>query len=69
MINFSTAARLAEPSGVFVLLTHEITLLESLLPTFATVWKLQQTVKILQGGLHPRIYLLRRTQTSLFLMK
>ncbi len=60
------AARLAVPGAIFVLLTHEITLLESLLPIFASVWELQQVVKILQGGLHPRIYLLRRTQASLF---
>jgi tRNA (guanine6-N2)-methyltransferase len=59
------AARLAEPSGIFALLTHEIALLESLLPTLASVWELQQEVKILQGGLHPRIYLLRRTRTPL----
>lgn len=59
------AARLTAPEGIFVLLTHEITLLESLLPSFSTMWELQQVVKILQGGLHPRIYLLRRTQTSI----
>ncbi len=57
------AARLAAPDATFVLLTHEITLLESLLPTFTTLWDVHDVVKILQGGLHPRIYLLRRTQT------
>lgn len=60
----SEAARLAAPGAIFALLTHEITLLESLLPTFAAVWDLRQVVKILQGGLHPRIYLLRRTNVS-----
>lgn len=59
------AARLAVPNATFALLTHEIALLESLLPTFTTLWNVQDVVKILQGGLHPRIYLLRRTRASL----
>jgi len=59
------AARLAVPDAIFALLTHEITLLENLLPRFAEVWELQEVVKILQGGLHPRIYLLRRTRVPL----
>lgn len=57
------AARLAVPGAKLALLTQEIKLLEGLLPAFTTRWEVQEVVKILQGGLHPRIYLLRRTET------
>ena len=54
------AARLAMPSAHLILLTHEIALLERILPSFVNVWEVQDVVKVLQGGLHPRVYVLRR---------
>jgi tRNA (guanine6-N2)-methyltransferase len=54
------AARIAKPKAHFVVLTHEITLFEALLPDYERFWKLRRTVKVFQGGLHPRIYVLER---------
>jgi len=54
------AARVAMPSAKLVVLTHEITLFERVLQNFSKVWKIEEVVKVFQGGLHPRIYLLRR---------
>ena len=53
------AARLATPAAYLILLTHEIALLERILPSFADVWKVQDVVRVLQGGLHPRVYVMR----------
>lgn len=55
------AARVAEPKARFVLLTHEIKLFENTLEQYATLWQLKKLVKVEQGGLHPRIYLLQRS--------
>jgi tRNA (guanine6-N2)-methyltransferase len=52
------AHRVAARGARLVLLTHEVTLVERILPDFADRWRLRRTVRILQGGLHPRIYLL-----------
>jgi len=57
------AARVATPRARLVLLTHEIKLFESVLQD-STEWTLQDVVKIFQGGLHPRIYLLHRAGSS-----
>ncbi|HLG64336.1 MAG TPA: methyltransferase domain-containing protein [Ktedonosporobacter sp.] len=57
----SEAARLAAPDARFTLLTHEITLFEEVLKQFSNMWQVQEVVKIFQGGLHPRIYVLQRT--------
>ena len=53
-------ARITEPGGRLVLLTHEITLFESLLSDFSDRWQHQGTHMVYQGGLHPRIYTLLR---------
>lgn len=60
----SEAARLAAPRARFILLTHEITLFEEVLKQFSDRWKVQEAIKIFQGGLHPRIYMLQRAATS-----
>lgn len=54
------AHRVAAPGARLVLLTHEVSLLERILPDFATRWRVRQATRILQGGLHPRIYQLER---------
>jgi ubiquinone/menaquinone biosynthesis C-methylase UbiE len=54
------AARVGVKGAQFLLLTHTIQLLEEILPQFEEVWKVKDVIKICQGGLHPRIYLLER---------
>lgn len=55
------AARVTRPAGQFVLITHEIRLMESLLPRFSGEWDLHSERQVYQGGLHPHIYhLIRR---------
>lgn len=54
------AHRVAAPGARLTLLTHEVSLLERLLPDFADRWHVRRMIRILQGGLHPRIYLLER---------
>lgn len=53
------AARVAKPGARFVLLTHEIRLLEPLLRS-TNDWKTENVLKITLRGLHPRIYVLTR---------
>lgn len=52
------AARVARKDALFVLITHEIRLIESLLQQ-QKQWTLLQTLNITLNGLHPRIYVLR----------
>ena len=54
------AGRVAAPGARAVFITHEIRLMERTLRDCAALWTLQQEVKVFQGGLHPRIYLLER---------
>jgi tRNA (guanine6-N2)-methyltransferase len=54
------AARVAVPDARLVVITHEIRLIEKLLSSI-TYWHTEQTLKITLNGLHPRIYVLRRT--------
>src|SRR5439155_22215454 len=54
------AARVAKPGGKFVLLTHEIRLMESLLVQPGG-WTEVKILRVRVGGLYPRIYVLRRT--------
>ncbi len=54
------AARVAKAHANFVVLTHEIQLFEDILQDYVHLWKLQDVIKIFQGGLHPRIYQLKR---------
>lgn len=52
------AARISVPGARFALITHEIRLMDALLPHSA--WALDQTIRVNLRGLHPRIYVLRR---------
>lgn len=52
------AARIAAPGARAVFITHEIRLMENVLRECAHLWRVQQEVKVFQGGLHPRIYVL-----------
>lgn len=54
------ARRIAAPGGRAVFITHEIRLMERVLRDFADVWDVRREIKVFQGGLHPRIYLLER---------
>ncbi|MCY3719597.1 MAG: methyltransferase domain-containing protein [Anaerolineaceae bacterium] len=54
------AARVAAPGARAVFITHEIRLMERTLREFADRWTTQKEVRVFQGGLHPRIYLLAR---------
>lgn len=54
------SARVATPSARLIVLTHEIALFERVLQECSDVWELERVVKVFQGGLHPRIYELRR---------
>src|SRR6266545_56684 len=54
------AARVTEPDGVMVLVTHELRLFERCLPEARRWWSVERTVRVYQKGHHPVIYLLRR---------
>lgn len=54
------AARVAKMGAPFVLITHEVSLMESILET-STLWKTVEVIKINLRGLHPRIFVLQRT--------
>jgi SAM-dependent methyltransferase len=54
------AARVAEPGARFALITHEIRLLENLLRD-TPAWTADRILRVTLGGLHPRIFLLHRT--------
>jgi hypothetical protein len=53
------AARLAAPGARFVLISHEVRLMESLLAK-SPFWATLQVHKIWLGGLNPRIFVLQR---------
>jgi predicted RNA methylase len=54
------AARIAAPGARAVFITHEIRLMERVLRDQADRWQVRQEIRVFQGGLHPRIYLLDR---------
>jgi tRNA (guanine6-N2)-methyltransferase len=54
------AARIAAPGASAAFITHEIRLMERVLRDCADVWAVRQEVRVFQGGLHPRIYVLER---------
>jgi tRNA G10 N-methylase Trm11 len=54
------AHRVSAAGARFVLLTHEVALVERILHDLASLWRVARVVRIFQGGLHPRIYLLER---------
>ncbi|NWG16404.1 MAG: methyltransferase domain-containing protein [Chloroflexi bacterium] len=53
------AARLLKPGGRAVFITHEVRLMEDLLAD-SPRWKIEQIIRVAQGGLNPRIYVLVR---------
>lgn len=55
------AARIAKPDARFALISHEVRLLENLLSRMPG-WSVEDTLKVELRGLHPRIFLLRRTR-------
>jgi ubiquinone/menaquinone biosynthesis C-methylase UbiE len=57
---FIECARVAKRHASLILLTHEIRLMESTYPRFSEQWSLERTIKVFQGGLHPRLYTFRR---------
>jgi ubiquinone/menaquinone biosynthesis C-methylase UbiE len=54
------AARVTEPGGTMVLVTHELRLFERCLPQAAGWWSVERAVQVYQKGHHPVIYRLRR---------
>ena len=56
------AARVARPGALFALITHEIRLMESLLAD-STDWQTAGVLRVTQGGLHPRIFVLHRERS------
>ncbi|MBK8026023.1 MAG: methyltransferase domain-containing protein [Chloroflexi bacterium] len=53
------AARIASIGARFVVLSHEVRLMETLLQDSST-WKTDEALRITLRGLHPRLYVLRR---------
>lgn len=56
----SEAARVARPSARFVVITHEVKLMENVL-ALVTDWRIKNVQMITLSGLHPRIFVLERT--------
>jgi len=54
------AARVARKNARFVLITHEIRLMEQLLSDYDDWNLVEKAIKITLSGLHPRIYILER---------
>ncbi len=54
-------ARVARPGARCALITHEVRLLSTVLDA-QQAWRIEQIIKVSLGGLHPRIFLLRRTE-------
>lgn len=57
---FIEAARLARPGARFVLITHEVRLLERIAGDFADVFRLQRVLQVRSSGMTPRVYLFER---------
>ena len=55
------AARVAAPGAPFALITHEVRLAEDILAQLPA-WRVDQVIRVTQGGLHPRIFLLRKEE-------
>ena len=53
------AWRIAKPNAVFMVITHEIRLMHTILKS-SKLWKIEQKRMITLRGLHPRIYKLRK---------
>ena len=52
--------RVAAPGARLVAITHEIALMDDVLPTVDHLWELSEQLTVYQGGLHPSIYLFER---------
>ncbi|MDX1995820.1 MAG: methyltransferase domain-containing protein [bacterium] len=57
------AARIARPKARFILITHEVRLIETLLST-SNLWKIVTVQRVSLRGLHPRIYLLQSVKEA-----
>lgn len=53
------AARIAKPEARFVIITHEIRLMERLLAN-STDWRMARSIRVTLRGLHPAIYVLHK---------
>lgn len=58
--SLNEAARVALPGARFVLITHQIRLIEMLLAEQAEIWRIDEVVKLAYKNLRPRIYVLVR---------
>lgn len=56
----SEAARVAASGAIFVIISHEMRLMDSILLQSDDWRLLEDPIKIIQSGLHPRIYVLER---------
>jgi tRNA (guanine6-N2)-methyltransferase len=54
------AARVARPNARFVIITHEVRLMDGILAVLKS-WQVREIQMITLGGLHPRIYVLERS--------
>ena len=54
------AARVAMPGARFVMITHQVRLIETLLEEWAEVWGVENIIKLAYKNLRPRIYMLHR---------
>ncbi len=59
----SEAARVTRAKGQLTLITHEIRLMDRLLRE-SPLWTVEQSIQVNLRGLHPRIYVLRRTTSA-----
>ncbi|MBE2267368.1 MAG: RNA methyltransferase, partial [Anaerolinea sp.] len=55
-------ARVMAPGGRFVVITHEMRLMDRLLSK-NHLWTSEQAIQVNLRGLHPKIYVLRRTMS------
>ncbi len=54
------AGRIAAPGCRMVAISHAVNAFDQAVINAANVWHLEETLRVFQGGLHPRIYKLRR---------
>jgi 23S rRNA G2445 N2-methylase RlmL len=54
------AARVARSGARFGLITHEVRLMEQLLASAPDTWAVEDVLRVELGGLHPRIFVLRK---------
>jgi len=54
------ATRIAAPGARAVFITHEIKLMDKMMVDYTNQWAVKNVVRVFQGGLHPKIYVLER---------